>query len=508
LILDFIPAYQYPSYIEEVRCLTNLQELQLSHPLSRDATRKEGEFPDLSELISLRKVILWNFDGDCTLLGLSSRMTNLRCLQLHDCLGLRKCDGVGDLVTLEDLQLESCGNLEKLPKLQKLTRLQTLNIQWDGRIAAIPGLDDLVSLEDLHLRWCVKPEKLPNLRKLTRLRTLVMTCCTLIEAIPGFEDLVALELLEARFCKNLTQALNLRKLTNLQELYLKDSPVDALVGLGDLVNLNVLEVNFAWLTEWYYYHFDLHKLTKLQRLKSNGWSLARFPCGVHLANLEHLHLFECRRVDELAGGLDAPRLQSLEIDDADFIDVSWVGSFIALRSLRIRACQKLEKVPDMHRLTRLELLEVINCRSLRGWNGVSRLSAGVDFLSQQILTAGGGACIPPQVEDMCIHSVSITEFPDLSNFPRLRLLSICDCQKLIRLTNSAPLSALEEIGLYDCGSLEELPDLSGSWRLRSLSVRGCGVEFTADETSMLMLMCPLVDVATTSSDSSESDESN
>lgn len=70
----------------------------------------------------------------------------------------------------------------------------------------------------------------------------------------------------------------------------------------------------------------------------------------------------------------------------------------------------------MHRLRRLDLLELKNCRSLRGWNGVIRLSADVEFLSLQIHTSSDGACIPPEVEDTYIHIFLMIEFPGFSNF--------------------------------------------------------------------------------------------
>ncbi|KAG0607254.1 hypothetical protein M758_8G013600 [Ceratodon purpureus] len=306
LLLDGIPGHS--SWIEAISGLTKLQILRLdSGTRWRPDDKHEIKYPNLRKLWSLRDVTMTRFRNRAnTISGFSKRMSFLRILDLSECSFLR-CDGVGDLVALEELNLSYCKKLNELPNLQSLTRLRKLNIRN----------------------------------------------CGLTRALPGFGALIALEVLQAAGCFKLAQLLDLRKLIHLQVLNTSSGLVDSrgvelLTGLSNLTGL--LKFNFYF---------------------------------------------------------------------CDFKDVSCLSHFSTLRELIITNCDKLERLPDIHKLTRLEMLEIYGCESLRIWEGLR----GSRLLETVISDHGNGAGVYPLlIETLECNGVPVTELPDARSFPHLKHL--------------------------------------------------------------------------------------
>ena len=76
----------------------------------------------------------------------------------------------------------------------------------------------------------------------------------------------------------------------------------------------------------------------------------------------------------------------------------------------------------------------------------------------------------------------LTEFPDLSRFPRLKELSI-HCEDLTSLRSSGQLTTLEEVDLDGCFSLRALPDFSH-----------CVAKLNSHVVENLEAMCPLLEL--------------
>ena len=89
-----------------------------------------GKLPDMRSMVSLRKAMFCVCENVVSVTGLSSKLTNLRVLDLSGCKELRTCHGVGDLVALEELDLRACGKLKGLPNLQKLRNPLPLRAQF------------------------------------------------------------------------------------------------------------------------------------------------------------------------------------------------------------------------------------------------------------------------------------------------------------------------------------------------------------------------------------------
>ena len=153
---------------------------------------------------------------------------------------------------------------------------------------------------------------------------------------------------------------------------------------------------------------------------------------------------------------------------ATFKDLSCLGNLISLRSLSISWCNSLETLPDMHKLTRLEELEVERCRKIVGWAGVS-ISKSSDTLWVDQPTTGTGMAL----QTLRLWEVGCRELPDLSLFPELKRLNIRNCRRLERLMSTMPMTALEWLEIYFCDELQEVPDLSQCTHLRHLNLNYC-----------------------------------
>lgn len=184
--------------------------------------------------------------------------------------------------------------------------------------------------------------------------------------MPGFGDLVALVELRAGSCNKLAHLLDVSKLIHLEVLDLWKCPLRALLGLGSAISLREIQVPFLRLEECR----GLQMLTMLRVVWVEGWCSQGLPRLNTVPKLEKLHIFECEGVDVLTGLSNSTSLLKLVFYRCDFKDVSCVSQFSTLRELRITHCAKLERLPDIHKLTRLRSLEITWCESLRIWEGL------------------------------------------------------------------------------------------------------------------------------------------
>lgn len=414
---------------EEIGGLTSLKILHVRNLRSWPIVS-----PDFTGL-SLLQNMTFSFCGKVEIIsGLSSKMINLKRLDLSNGYFMRLCHGVGDLVALEELDLSRCNLLQELPHLARLAHLLKLNLRGCEAIRAVPGLGDLVSLKVFETYGCFKLTALPDMRKLVNLQVLDVRGCPLIKALPGLSELVALEELEA------------------------DS--------GALESCH-----------------DLRKLTKLARVGIRGWSAQGLPCLSGLESVKSLQIDDGKGADEWSSLVKLPGLQELRIRSCSFKDVPCLSNFTALKSLDISFCNKLERLPDMHELSKLETVSVSYCGSLREWKSKS----GLRLFGADVHVAGTLV----QLKTLTLVEVALTKLPDLSCFPQLRTLVVDKCQELMRLTcMSPPLHAREHLELSECGSLRALPDASHLVSLKSFKLRCCGgVQLTAHETQQLAAIC-------------------
>jgi Leucine-rich repeat (LRR) protein len=198
-------------------------------------------------------------------------------------------------------------------------------------------------------------------------------------------------------------------------------------------------------------------------------SLQCCPSVGDLFALEELSFNSCPKLEELPNLLNLARLQSVYIRYCGFKDVSCFGNLISLRSLSIILCCSLETLPDLHKLTRLENLEVRQCPNIVGWTGLS-ISKSSDTLWVNQPTTDIGMAL----QTLTFIHVGCGELPDLSLFPELKRLNIRNCWRLERLISTMPMTAMERFGIYECPKLQEVPDLRQCRLLTYGEIWNCG----------------------------------
>lgn len=456
--------------VEEVfnlRKLTNLQRLTI------DGCESIKALPGLGDLVALNTFHLCGCDCDCECSELGalrslpqiSKLTNLQKLDISRHKSITALEGLGDAVALQELRASHCYELRELPDMRKLRNLRELDISWCS-VKSVPGLGDLVALQVLLAQHCSELSELPDMCKLANLKTLDLRWCP-VKAVRGLGELAALERFFAHHCVELVGLPDMSKLTNLRLLDV--SRCCSLKALPPLATLTALQ-NLKGDSQTLENSSDLHKLPRLLKLKNIGWGSQGLPGAQNSGSLEFLKIRDCRELDELTGLPNLPSLKWLMLKRCNFRIVSELANFPALLQLEIFFCSDLESLPDLYHLTRLRIVHDEQEEIISGGRKTGRLRTSINFGSL------------PKLEYLECSSVPITDLPDLSNFPQLSNVEVCNCEDLRSLTSSGPLTALESLTVEGCGSLRALPELSSSTNLHTLVVRGCGVRLKEPDT--------------------------
>ena len=430
------PTY---GFLESFERLTNLETLKLEFSSKAHILdifwRVQTRVLNFDKLYMLQDISLSCFNGK-TISGFSSKHCSLRYLKLYRCVSLRSCPSVGDLFALEELSFDFCWKLKELPNLQQLAHLRKLNIRGCKSIVAVPGLGNLVALEEFRVSECERLVALPDMHKLTNLQILDLEQSDSLKEVPGLCELIALQTLNIHH-EALQGDLNLRKLNKLVTLL-----VECWIGppaFSDVVSLEHLYIQWS------------------------GWGIEMMPNLLNLARLQSVHISWC-----------------------SFKDVSCLGNLISLRRISISWCSSLETLPDVHKLTRLERLEVQFCPNVKVWAGVSR-SKSLDTLWVDQSRSGTVMAL----RTLRLERTGLTEPLDLSLFPELKKLCIMRCRRLEGLISTMPMTALERLEIFHCPELQEVPDLSHCKLLSYCNIWCCEkISLTRDEITKLEAMIP------------------
>ncbi|CAN1143438.1 Disease resistance protein L6 [Linum perenne] len=237
--------------------LNNLIELTLSCP-------KLQEIPGLGELkvlvnLRIHKAFnLQNLDGlenlasltfllieKCNMEKLPSVATLKKLKRLDICESPKfseKIQGLGELESLDHLDLSDCTSIERLPDLSSLEGLESLEkLDVSGCMALerLPDLSGLKNLKELDIGECVKLTELRGLEELQSLRVLKMNDCKSIEKLPNISHLKHLETLCLKGCKKLVEIVGIENMERLETLWLAECT--SLETLPDLSGLKKLE---------------------------------------------------------------------------------------------------------------------------------------------------------------------------------------------------------------------------------------------------------------------------
>ncbi|CAN0920044.1 Disease resistance protein L6 [Linum grandiflorum] len=228
--------------------------------------------------------------------------------------------------------------------------------------------------------------------------------------------------------------------------------------------------------------------------------LQRLPNLTNLTNLSMLVL-KGIRIAEILGLGELKILDALVIEQAaNIVNLDGLENLVLPKRLRVEGCLVLEKLPSLVALTRLELLEIIDCPVLAEVNvegqlweslsvinvcGCSRCTGLETLHSMEKLqflaligkltteTVPSSLSMFTKLTNLFLSGMSRTQFPDISNLKNLRELFMDSCQELIEVTGLSTLESLELLSMEGCRSISKLPDLSSLLKLKAIDVRGC-----------------------------------
>ena len=396
---DIGPRY---GFLKSFERLTKLKTLKLAFSEKKHILDifwgRQTRVLNFDKLYTLRDISLGCFNGK-TISGFSSKHCNLRYLNLYMCNSIRSCPSVGELFALEELSFDFCWELKELPNLQQLTRLRKLKICRCWSVVAVPGLGNLVTLEEFIASTCLSLVELPDMHKLTNLQTLDLKYSYALQEVPGLCELIALQTLRIDH-EALQGGFNLRKLNKLVTLGV--GSWSGPPAFSDVVNLEHLCI--WWSGEDIEMMPNLLNLARLQSVDIDMCSFKNVSCLGNLISLRSISISGCHSLETLPDVHKLTRLETLKVElcpsikvwagvsRSKSLDTLWVdhprrGTVMALRTLildrtgltelldlslfpelkdlRIKWCQRLERLITTMPMTALESLEIVNCPELQ-----------------------------------------------------------------------------------------------------------------------------------------------
>ncbi|CAN1270355.1 Disease resistance protein L6 [Linum perenne] len=394
-----------------------------------------------------------------------SQCTRLESIDLTGCLGLKGELNISNfrnlkVVRLQETDITLSGDMGKLQKLQEI---KTGKLGW--------GAEEVPVLPTTLKRLAISSPRVPNLLELKDLEELWFENCNDPPEIPA-----SLTCLIVDWSRGLTRLPNLANLSNLMELRLVKFKASEIHGLGKLIVLEALEISESMSLDHLH---GLENLVHLNELTLRSCGLEALPNLSNLIKLHKLVIVKCPLLSEIQGLGELKRsLLHLEVSCCDWLadmdgdlsrlqnlkqlciagwkqlpEVIELRRLKSLRSLEMKACKSLRRLPNLSGLDNLETLDVSGCIRLVDVTGLDRLE------SLQKLNMS--------------NCWSIEELPDISDLDNLETLDVSGCIRLVDVTGLEKLESLQKLNMSNCWSIEELPDISGMKSLDDLNVSEC-----------------------------------
>ncbi|CAN1751414.1 Disease resistance protein L6 [Linum perenne] len=438
----------------------NLSELKDLEELSLDYCDELQYLGGLWKLSKLRKLVLKYLSSCNSLLVEGELPSSLNSLEISRLKSLPNFANLNNLtkLTLKEFQMPV------IQGLGNLIMLQTLWIDSAQNLINLDGLESLSHLKTLWLKDCCVLEKLPvSLANLTKLQRLTIKKCTQLAEVMSLPDLSALtnlKTLEISGCTGLTEVMGFGRLESLTELNmnLKTLEISGCTGLTEVMGFGRLEL-----------------LTELNM--SGCSSVKELPDLSCLRNIVSLDISKCNQLKEVRG------IESLELlEQLVMSNCSWIKKLPDLSGckklcrLNIGKCTQLAEVMILERLETLRSLNMTDCTSITKFPDLSAL-ANLRELDISGCTGLTGVMVIPRLELLTELNMSgcssVEELPDFSGLRNMVRLNISVCNKLKEVTGIEGLEVLEFIGMAGCTSIKKLSDLSGCKKLGLLDIRGC-----------------------------------
>ncbi|KAH9290212.1 hypothetical protein KI387_034329, partial [Taxus chinensis] len=303
-------------------------------------------------------------------------LSTLRSLELHGFAGLFELyEGFGNLSKLVHLDLSQCGLLQLPKALGQLKSMQTLNLSGCKELKELPeSIGELERLEILRLEGCTKLKRLPSsFGVLKSLASLSLKHCQVLQELPeSFGALSCLRHLDLSHCESINELPStFHKLSSLRFLCLIwcDSLLYLPDNLGNLTSLIELEVYCRKLVRLPNSIGQLKSLSSYM-LMYQCFQLKLLPEEFCDLNLEILELPDCVSLEKLPDRFkEFTRLKHLRLCTCRSLVrlPQGFGTLPALEELNLNSCIKLQELcSDFDCLSSLKKLHLSKCPELKG----------------------------------------------------------------------------------------------------------------------------------------------
>ncbi|XP_023636310.1 disease resistance protein RPP4 [Capsella rubella] len=376
---------------------------------------------------------------------------------------------------LVKLKMEN-SKLEKLWEgIQPLRNLKKLRLDGSKKLKEIPNLSNAINLEKLNLCGCTSLVTLPSsIRNLGKLRKLTMEGCTKLEALPNDVILGSFDYINLSGCSRLRSFPRISR--NVSGLVLDGTAIEEedsvyIGNISGITNLDWSGCQVRCMPS----NFNPEYLVGLTMRDSK---LEKLWQGIKsLRNLGYMDLSGCENLKEIPDLSEATKLEILELDDCKSL-VSLPCSIRNLNKLEVLSmsgCTCLEFLPTDVNLVSLDYLNLNGCARLRSFPRISRnisrlFLAGTAIKDDQYCFFIGDICgLTELVWSDCPNKYMPSTF-----HPEHLVELTMQGSKLIKLWEGVQsLRNLKKMDLSRSENLKEIPNLSKATNLEYLCITGC-----------------------------------
>ncbi|CAN1844659.1 Disease resistance protein L6 [Linum perenne] len=382
------------------------------------------------------------------------------------------------------------GNFERtLPNLRWL-QLHLCNwIPKDLNMKKLVILDlNRCSIDDDWKGW-------KRIKEAQKLRYITLSYCRVLRTDPDLSHCGNLEFIYLEGCKKISGELHIGNLKNLKVLSLTETIITELTGdIGMLQNLQ--EINVVDSKQC-----GMQEVAVLPT--SLKWLYLSSVCPpnlVDLKNLEVLQFYRCEALEIPADIWKLSKLQYLKLWLCSCTSLlAENGMDVLLKTLSL-SCSKLEKLPSLSNMTKLDTLEVTHCWLLSEIHGLGELresllclkirdcprlayTKGLGFMK---LASDMGVLLPSlsnlgKLRKLILglnqndpdQILSQEQYLDLSGLHSVKVIYITSSNRLTELGGLERLEMLESLSVSHCSAIRKLSDLSALKNMKKLDIHEC-----------------------------------